>query len=275
MTRLELEIGKQYGKTVVENCYFTAPLKLGTPKTEDDGLKAVLMMASAGLLSGDQFDYDIVCGEQTCTEITEQSFSKIFDTQDGKAVKKTHISVGQDALLYYHPCPVIPFHNSCFEGDTRIEIATDATLLYSEVTAMGRIAMGERFAFRSFHNRLEVRLDGDPVYLEFNQLQPGKQDLEGFFYFDGYTHQGSMYCYFPEESMKEKMLEVIPKAVCEYCERYRLAEDEVMYGISEAKAGIILKILGKQAQDLEEIFYRIYVVYREFIQTPLPGIYPL
>ena len=72
-TNLRLKIGLQNQKSVVTDSYFTSPLKLGVPNHEGDRLKVVLMMASAGILKGDNFYYDICCRRGSKTLLTEQS----------------------------------------------------------------------------------------------------------------------------------------------------------------------------------------------------------
>ncbi|NCB90984.1 MAG: hypothetical protein EOM40_00215 [Clostridia bacterium] len=258
MTKLRLVMGKEYDRTVVKDCFYTSPMKIGTPRQTGDLKKVVLMMASAGVLKGDRFDYQITCEDQTKTELTEQSYTKIFDTQDGEARKKVEITVGENAVLDYHPCPVIPFQNSSFEGETRIMIRNSSIFFYSEVTAAGRIAMGERFEFRSFKNKTIVYLENEPVYLEHTHYIPQKQHLDSLFYFDGYTHQGSMYCYFPDIYISSsEFLDKIAEGIESYKKKYSLSEKEILYGVTEAKKGFAIRILGNQAQDIEEIFEMI------------------
>ena len=121
VTELKLRIGLENNKSVVTESSFTSPLKLGLPNHEDDRLKVVLMMASAGILKGDEFDYHIYCASGTKTFLTDQSYTKIFDTGDGMAKKRQNIQVKGNASLYYFPCAVIPFRGSSYEGDIMIK----------------------------------------------------------------------------------------------------------------------------------------------------------
>ena len=96
-TELKLETGIWYGRTEVTDSYFTSPLKLGIPAAFGERRKIVLMMASAGILKGDTFDYHIRCGAGTKNLLTEQSYTKIFDTGEGGAEKHQNIEVLEGA----------------------------------------------------------------------------------------------------------------------------------------------------------------------------------
>ena len=89
-TELRLCVGIENGKSTITDRYFTSPLKLGMPVSRGDRLQIILMMASAGILKGDEFVYEICCEEGTKTRLTEQSYTKIFDTGEGGA-KRTQI----------------------------------------------------------------------------------------------------------------------------------------------------------------------------------------
>lgn len=257
ITKLELVMAKAYGDTFIKENYYTAPLKIGTPHAEGSLKKVVIMMASAGVLKGDRFDYQIICEDFTKTELTEQSYTKIFDTQDGMAERRVSITVGEEAVLDYNPCPVIPFGGSAYKGSTEIFLRKTSVLFYSEIMAVGRIAMGERLKFRLYENKISVFVDGNPVYLEFNQYEPKKQSLNSMFFLDGYTHQGSFYCYTPQKIENGRLQEDISDVIENYKRENYIAQDEILYGISEAKEGFVLKVLGNGAQDIDEIFLAV------------------
>lgn len=121
-TRLELQIKNIQGRTAVSHSYFTSPLKLGTPNVPGKRLNLVFMMASAGILKGDCFQYEITCGEDTKTLITEQSYSKIFDTGEGSASRQIEIRLEKNASLFYCPNAVIHFADSSFDGGMTVRL---------------------------------------------------------------------------------------------------------------------------------------------------------
>lgn len=249
VTELRLRIGQKNGKSVVEDSFFTSPLKLGTPNRDGGRLTVVLMMASAGVLKGDEFVYDIRCGSGTKTLLTEQSYTKIFDTGDGGAKKSQRIEVRRGASLYYRPCAVIPFGGSTYDGELRVMLEEDSEFACADIVTAGRVGMGERFAFRHYKNRICVEIGNMPVWLDHCLLEPATMDLEELFFFDGYTHQGTFY-YYGDREKQERVTDWY-RVQCEK------KTPSVACGMSKAREGVCLRLLAHTAQDIEDIFVRL------------------
>lgn len=258
-TKLKLEVGVSQGRSVLTECYFTSPLKIGTPHLGKDRLTVVLMMASAGILKGDSFDYEIVCGRDTKTRLTEQSYTKIFDTGETGAKRHQHIVVQDHASLFYEPKAVIPFRGSCYDSNILIELSAKSEFVYTDIFAAGRIGMGEQFAFMHYRNRVEVRVDGKIAWFDHCLLEPECMDLTGMLFFDGYTHQGTFY-YYGEGEKQEKLLDLLRKKQEEMQENEK--KQSLCFGVSNATKGICLRVLADTAQDIEELFEEIMHTYR-------------
>lgn len=244
-TELKLHIGRRHKKSVVTEQFFTSPLKLGMPRTEGERLEIVLMMASAGILKGDSFQYEICCEENTKTFLTEQSYSKIFDTGEGGAEKKQNITIEKNASLYYRPCAVIPFANSTFDGDMTVHVNVDSEFAYADIVTAGRVGMGEKFLFRHYRNKVCV-LEGESfAWMDHCLLEPDSMELDNMIFFDSYTHMGTFY-YYGSPQKEELLLELT-------------AEDNerILWGISKAYKGVCIRILAHSAQDIEETFDKI------------------
>lgn len=251
-TELWLEIGLCGTKSRIIKSYFTSPLKLGTPKTGGGRLKVVLMMASAGVLKGDLFEYDIQCHPHTKTLITEQSYTKLFDTGDEGAVKTQHICVGEGASLFYCPQAVIPFAGSSFDSAVTFDIEENSELLYTDIVSAGRVGMGERFAFRHYHNRICVRMGGKPIWIDNCLLEPKYMDMENMMFFDRYTHMGTLYYYHADKKFPFPNEEIFD----------REAFDDMTVGISKAVKGVCLRVLAHCAQDIEVLFGLLFTSFQ-------------
>ena len=246
VTELRLKMCSTQAGTQVSERYFTNPLKLGFPRTYGKRRKVVLMMASAGVLKGDCFDYKIRLEENSCAELTEQSYTKLFQMgTDGQAQKKVEITVEQGASFYYKPCALIPFKNSCFCGETVVYLEKDSEFAYCDILSAGRIAMGEKFAFRKYQNKTRIYIDHTLSMMDACQLEPKKYDYTNPVYFGDYTHQGCFYYYGKDEKLEQLLqtaCELQQKATHMYC------------GVSQAKRGVCIRGLANSAQDLEEYF---------------------
>ena len=177
-TQLRLDIGLSGKKSSITDCYFTSPLKLGIPNTEGDRLKVVLMMASAGILKGDSFAYSINCQPHTKLLLTEQSYTKIFQTGDVGAKRVQKIQIGEGASLYYHPCATIPFAGSRFDSSLHVNMNRDSEFAYTDIVTAGRVGMGERFFYTHFSNRVTVCVEERPVWIDNCFLEPQSMDVE-------------------------------------------------------------------------------------------------
>lgn len=243
-TELRLIVKNNNDKTYIDDCYFTSPLKIGTPNYEKDRLLAVIMMASAGVLKGDCFDYYIECAQNAKMVLTEQSYTKLFDMGEGSAVKRVRINVGEKASLYYKQCAVIPFKNSCFESSTTISLSEKSEFAICDIIAAGRVGMGEAFLYKHYRSRIEVQLEGRSVWLDQCVLEPKRNKLQNLVYFGKYTHQGLFY-YFGD---KQKQIALI---------KYEPDTDNIEYAVTEAYRGIVVRVLACSAQEIEEVFGEI------------------
>lgn len=244
---LKLCIGLQNEKSVIRDSFFTSPLKLGVPDQKSGRITIILMMASAGILKGDEFKYDVHCDIGTKATLTEQSYTKIFDTGNGGARKEQYIRVEQGASLYYCPCAVIPFKGSRYDGYMKVSLDRRCEFAYADIVSAGRIGMGERFMFRHYENCICVEIENMPVWLDHCLLEPDRMSLDQLIFFDDYTHQGTFYYY--GEKQKQFL-----EWYLDNCEE--LAKT-IFCGITEAREGVCFRALAHTAQDIEDVFSSI------------------
>lgn len=244
-TQLRLTIGLSGTKSRIIDSYYTSPLKIGIPNVENDRLNVMVMMASAGILKGDRFEYDITCQPYTKSLITEQSYTKIFQTGDSGAKREQKIKVEEGASFYYFPCATIPFAGSWFDSSIRVELNQNSEFAYTDIVTAGRVGMGETFQFTHFSNRVVVCIDNRPVWIDNCLLEPQNMNLENMLFCDGFTHQGVFYYY----GNKEKEMLIL-----QYCSP---KEGNVVYGTSNAIKGVCVRALSNTAQNLEEFFEQL------------------
>ncbi len=241
--RLAVEYNPISQRTVKKDCYFTAPLKIGEPKSSGKNLNLILMMASAGILKGDAFDYSIDCMADSGLRLTEQSYGKLFDMgQDGNATKNMEIKLEDGARFIYRPGALVPYNNSSFDSCVEVHMKESSTLLWSDIFTAGRVAMGEKFSFRHYRSRVRVYQEDKLIWLDQTLLEPDQVNLQSLYYYKDYTHQGTLF-FRGSRSQEEKLLE----------KDYDVF-DRVLVGVTQARAGICLRVLANQAQDIEELF---------------------
>lgn len=245
MTTLDLQLTQINNKTEVKKAYFTSPLKLGYPSVDSySRLKIVFMMASAGMLKGDSHNYNIFCEEATRAIITDQSYCKIFNTEDGLAKRKVNVVLENDASLIYRPQSVIPFKESTYCGNATFTLKENSELAYFDIFVSGRVGMGESFEFNKYSNRIQVNLGEKPVWIDNCSLCPSRQKVLDGFYFDNHTHMGTFYYY-----GKSEVVEQLSNYICE--------NKNIYSGVSLAAHGITIRFLGYSSQDIEEEFDKL------------------
>jgi urease accessory protein len=106
---------------------------------EMPNLAHVFLITTTGcLVEGDRLALDVVLGPGAQAHITTQSATKIH-TMDANYAAQTQIfTLADDAYLEFLPDPIIPHRHTRFVSDTRISVAPNATMLYSEIIQSGR-----------------------------------------------------------------------------------------------------------------------------------------
>ncbi|PAF46937.1 urease accessory protein [Helicobacter sp. 12S02634-8] len=203
---LKTKIG-QNGKCIIEDSFFTPPLKLMAPFYDTDNKAEIMLISvSAGMMEGDRQELDLHIGKDCQVRLTSQSFEKIHDTQNGFASRNTQITLDTNAYFDFSPLPIIPFRNSHFKGATTICMHKTSQLLYGEIICAGRISREEIFAFDHFATTLKIYQDNKPIFFDNTILDPKESDLSNMCMFDGYTHYLNLIIIAPHislESLKE------------------------------------------------------------------------
>ena len=78
------------------------------------------------------------------------------------------------------PCRRFPFAASSFSTDTVIGLTDDSShVVYEEILSCGRVARGERFAYRDYRSHVRVTCSGTPVFIDNTIYRPTSTDMEG------------------------------------------------------------------------------------------------
>lgn len=240
---LRIRTANKGGKTVLDDCYFCAPYKIGSPFAQEDGsIMLMIMNASAGILEGDTYEMDMHVGRGSSVTVTEQSYTKIFKMKNGTAERTVTATVEEGATLKYLPQPVIPFRDSSISTLTRINIQKGGSLIYRDIISCGRLGMGEKFAFSKYASLLEICFEGRKILHENMCMEPKKQALCSLGFYEGFTHQAAMYFFGRFCPNEDKLLLLL--------ENYK----DIEFGFTRTLSdGVMLRILGKGADRLQQI----------------------
>ncbi|QCK87286.1 urease accessory protein UreD [Phreatobacter aquaticus] len=153
--------------TAIHDSYQEAALRLRMPKPERGGpLEVVIINTAGGLTGGDRFDLSIDAGPQTRAVVTTQAAEKVYRSSGDKGRFHTTIKVGEGASLDWLPQEAILFDGSALDRRLDVTMATDSTFLAVEAVVFGRLARGETVDRAFLFDRWRIRRGGRLVYAE-------------------------------------------------------------------------------------------------------------
>ena len=253
------------GRTFIKDSFFTSPFKIMKPFQKDDGGISVFQQtASPGILAGDRQEHSIIVEKAASLEIVSQSFEKIFKMEENElAERKICAKVGEGATLIYAPNPCIPFAKSNFVSSTKISLSAGAKLIYEDCICAGRVACGEIFDFTTYKNLIEICREEKLIFRENSFFEGGEKKnlLQSEVSFGEFTHSGTMLIFGFGKTLSEvrKILNLEEKLL--YTEEFRnnagtsCLNEEILIEASETDSeDIVVRILGKSAQKIQEIF---------------------
>ena len=173
--RLELEFSlDERGRTRLVHNRHHGPLRLirALPRV-DGGCEAVIVHPPGGLVSGDTLDITVGAGPGVSLVCTTPGAQKWYRSTGSAARASTRLVAGADSKLSWLPQPAIVFDGAQAEQIVEFDLAASARFVGWEGLILGRQAMGERFARGSLAQRLALRIDGCPVWMETSRAAAG------------------------------------------------------------------------------------------------------
>ncbi|MBE3555306.1 MAG: urease accessory protein UreD [Thermicanus sp.] len=247
--RIEVTVERMDQVSVITDAYWQAPLKLSRPFSRGRAVHVIGMDSSPGMLDGDEQTYFFHVGEGAHLRFTTQSAQKIYPSMGRGVVQRVKIQVGKEGVMEYLPEGNIPFHDSVFRGDTRIELEEGAKLVYLDLWTAGRVGSGEAFQFRSWEQNLEIYREGKLLLWERSDWKPKEGDFSPLFHFGPSTQLGTLYLL--KEGLGQKEAEEIGKFLHSPPDRMGGAT-LLPYG-----AGIGLKLMGGSRSKIRQLLLEV------------------
>jgi urease accessory protein len=213
---------------------------------------------SGGVLSGDDLSLKIDVGPGAAAQVTTTGATRLYRHRHGLADSRqqVEIHVSEGALLEYLPDALIPFAGSRHSQRTSISLADRAILLWWEILAPGRQAMGETFKFDSLRLRTEVHSCSRPLLIESSHLQPALRPLIALTRLGPYTHAANFYAFSVGAAAAQwRDLEAQMNAVCSA----RSTPGVTIWGSSALAAdGLAVRGLSASARELPATLAQVW-----------------
>ncbi|KGE12309.1 urease accessory protein UreD [Sphingobacterium deserti] len=237
---IKINAEREGNYSVLKESFHNAPYKLthyGSPRAQKH-LEMIIMSASPGIMDGDILTIDVNVKEDVHFKLFTQSFNKLHPMKNG-AYQNTHMKLSPRSMLHYVPHPVTPFKDAIFYANSRIDMATDATLIWGDIIAAGRIYMDEAFQFEKLHSRTEIFREGKLILTDNQCLMPKVQPIQKLLFFESYTHQATfMYSGPWAKAMKAEFDEILSG---EY--------EDIAFGFTYAAENtLLLRALGNDGE---------------------------
>lgn len=198
--------------------------------------RATVLNATAGLFAGDCFDLAVTLDTGAAVELTTPAMTRVFGMPQGEAGVSLRISAAAGSYLEYLPEPTLLCRAASLTQRTLVDIEEGATAAVGDVVAFGRLAAGERHAFRGLDQRNEFRAAGETILAERLQLTPAQSpDAAGVL--GAYGTYGSLQIVAEEQTIGTLLTEV----------RAPFAQRGDLLGgasLLPAHAGIAVRVLG-------------------------------
>ena len=179
-----------------------------------------------------------------------------------------NITIGEGSYFEYIPDQIIPFRNSRFYQSSELAVHDNATMVYSEMIASGRVASGESFEYDNCYIKTIARnQSGKLRFMDVIKLEPRKEDLRVDGILGNFDVVGTVYIITREFYIKNLQLEINAKI--------KEVEGTLSGGASilPAKQSVIVRILGKTTGDVQNlIFEAVRISRNQIIGAPLSGI---
>ncbi|PRD56194.1 urease accessory protein UreD [Sphingobacterium gobiense] len=237
---IKINVEREGHRSLLKESYHNAPYKLthyGSPRAQDH-LEMIIMSASPGILDKDSLVIDVHVKENAHLKLFTQSFNKLHPMKEG-ASQETNVRLDKDSVFNYVPHPVTPFKDSIFKTVNTIHVNDDATLIWGDIISAGRIHRNEVFAFQKLHSITRIYKDGKLLVTDNQCLLPREQPVSDMLFFEGYTHQATLfYCGPFAKLMKDEMDEIL---TMEY--------EDVSFGFTEcANNTLLLRAVGTDGE---------------------------
>ncbi|MEQ9693091.1 urease accessory protein UreD [Shimia sp. SDUM112013] len=159
------------GRTVLGDFRQSGSLKCLFPRLPRGAFETVLVNTAGGVTGGDHFNLSALARPDTALTLTTQACERAYRAQPGQTgTVRTHLRVGPQARINWLPQETILFNGSALDRKLTVELAQGASFLMVEPMIFGRAAMGETLAQAHLNDRVDIRREGVPLYLDVTRL---------------------------------------------------------------------------------------------------------
>ncbi|MCE7978129.1 MAG: urease accessory protein UreD [Nitrospira sp. NTP1] len=174
---LELRYGRDGLRTILTASRCSTPWHFFPPAYLDDSGCAFtsLVNPSGGFVAGDHLSIHAALEEGAHVVMTTPSANRVYRSLGEESRQSVTLSVAPGAVIEWFPEVTIPYAGSRFVQTMAVTLAKGATALLWDSLASGRVARGERWAFTSLHNEIDLTTASGARLLERYHVRPEEE----------------------------------------------------------------------------------------------------
>lgn len=173
-----------------------------------------LLHPPGGLVSGDELRIEASVNDGAQVLLTTPAAAKLYkaDSHGVAWGQHTRLHVAKNGILEYLPQETLAFDGSRGEQTTTIELETGAKCLGWEILALGRPASKLPFVSGHLEQRFRLQMDGRPLWLERQLMDPAHPRFQGHWGQGGATVQATLWVVGLEDEAAaiEQLRETLP-----------------------------------------------------------------
>lgn len=164
--------GDAAGTTRLRDLRQSGSLKLVFPETYRKDVEVILANTAGGITGGDCFDLEIELQDAATLSLTTQAAERAYRAQTGEVGRvTTRLTVRDGGCLQWLPQELILYDRCALRRHLEISLGAQARLLMVESVVFGRAAMPETLNDVLFQDRIKIKQDGRPLYVDGMDLR--------------------------------------------------------------------------------------------------------
>ena len=168
---VRVSIGARDGGSVLDRLYQAGAAKARLPKTYNtSGKEVVLINTAGGLTGGDRFSVDVGVGAEAHAVVTTQTCERVYKSLELDAIVGNKITVGADGHIDWVPQETIFFNGGALRRTLTVDLHDSASAFLLEPVVFGRKAMGETVHEGRYIDQWRVHVEGTLVFADNARL---------------------------------------------------------------------------------------------------------
>ncbi|NJN46523.1 MAG: urease accessory protein UreD [Candidatus Competibacteraceae bacterium] len=250
--KLELGFCRSGQRTVLQHCRHAGPLQVQRPfLPENDGTCHVYILhPPGGVVGGDELIIQTELDAGARALLTTPSAGKFYRSGGDVARQTSNLRVADGAVLEWLPQETVVFQNARVNSTIQVDLTGNANFIGWDIVCLGRPAADERFTEGFFHQRIEIRHDGLPLYIE--QGRYSGDVLNAPWGLRGQPVIASLFCV----TRRVELLAKVRDAVAD-------TQPDELVGVTGLDGVLLCRYLGPSTERARFLFGQAWTVIRE------------